>query len=81
MNYRGASGETGREGPEGRMIRQEAITTTRENVHQLVDTLPEGAASGFFRAESDCEFFLDLSSQWERTVSNGSERSGDASVL
>src|ERR1700676_783341 len=36
-----ASGETGREGPEGRMIRQEALMTTRENVHQLVDTLPE----------------------------------------
>src|ERR1700676_111008 len=28
-------------GPEVRMMKQEAIMTTRDDVHQLVDTLPE----------------------------------------
>jgi hypothetical protein len=58
---------------EGLMIEEEAMMTVRENVHQLVDTLPEDQLADVFDYLADLNDTGDISTETEAAIEEGLE--------
>jgi hypothetical protein len=58
---------------EGLMIEEEAMMTVRENVHQLVDTLPEDQLADVFDYLADLNDTGDFSTETEAAIEEGLE--------
>ena len=55
------------------MIEEEPIMTVRENVHQLVDTLPEDRLADVFDYLADLNDADDISTETEAAIEEGLE--------